>query len=77
MQWWFIFTFITFFIVEIHTQSDYTTRDIDFIADGYHIIEDILFALDFQKEGRHFYREDIEIVIEIPDSHFAGNEDKK
>lgn len=62
--------------VEIYTQSEYTTRDIDFVSDGYHIIEDILFLLKFKKEGRHFYREDIEIAIEVPDSKLAGSKDK-
>ncbi len=40
--------------VEIYTQNDDSTRDIDFVSDGYHIIEDILFSLGFKKEDRHF-----------------------
>jgi len=32
--------------------------------------------LGFQREGRHFYHEDIEIAIEIPDNVLAGNYDK-
>ena len=62
--------------VEIYTQSEYATRDIDFVSDGYHIIEDILFSLGFQKEGRHFFHSEIEIAIEIPDSDLAGSYDK-
>lgn len=62
--------------VEIYTQSEYTTRDIDFVSEGYHIIEDVLFSLKFKKEGRHFYREDIEIAIEVPDNELAGSKEK-
>src|SRR5699024_174243 len=33
--------------VNIYTQNDYTTRDIDFIINGYSITEKLLFNLDF------------------------------
>ncbi|MFT8312109.1 MAG: nucleotidyltransferase [Sporolactobacillus sp.] len=62
--------------VEIYTQSDYTTRDIDFVTPGYEIIEETLKRLDFIKENRHFYRDDIEISIEIPDSYLAGDRNR-
>ncbi|HLQ96316.1 MAG TPA: hypothetical protein VK108_08015 [Pseudogracilibacillus sp.] len=62
--------------VEIYTMGDYTTRDIDFVSDGYKEIEDLLYSLEFSKQGRHFYRDDIEIVIEIPDSYLAGSLEK-
>lgn len=58
--------------VEIYTQEAYSTRDIDFVSDGHAIIEKLLLALDFMKENRHFYREDNEIAIEIPDNHLDG-----
>jgi hypothetical protein len=59
--------------VEIYTQQEYSTRDIDFVSDGYQKIENILLSLGFQKEGRHFFHEEIEIAIEIPDNHLAGD----
>ena len=62
--------------VEIYTQQEYATRDIGFVSDGYQKITDILFSLDFKKEGRHFYRDDIEIAIEIPDNYLAGDYSK-
>lgn len=62
--------------VEIYTQSDYTTRDIDFVTPGHETIEEILKNLEFIKENRHFYREDIEIAIEIPSSHLAGDKNR-
>ncbi|GGB34332.1 hypothetical protein F3157_05175 [Virgibacillus dakarensis] len=59
--------------VEIYTQNEYTTRDIDFVSDGYQQISNILFTLGFQKEGRYFYHEGLEIAIEIPASDLAGD----
>lgn len=62
--------------VEIYTQNEYATRDIDFVSDGYHKIEDILFMLGFKKEGRHFYHKEIEIAIEVPSNYLAGSYEK-
>lgn len=61
------------FSVEIYTQSDYSTRDIDFVSDGFTIIEDVLLSLDFLKEGRYFYRADKEVAVEIPDNYLEGD----
>src|SRR5699024_1622195 len=52
--------------VEIYTQRDYSTRDIDFVSDGFTII----------KEGRHFYRVENEVAVEIPDNHLEGDINK-
>src|SRR5690625_2823541 len=62
--------------VEIYTQDDYSTRNIDFVSDGFSIIEELLLSLDFLKDGRHFYRKDIEIAIEIPDNFLEGDMNK-
>lgn len=59
-----------------YTQNDYTTRDIDFVSDGYNIIEELLLTLDFEKENRFFYRDDIEVAIEILDNHLEGDMNK-
>jgi hypothetical protein len=62
--------------VEIYSQSEYATRDIDFVSDGYHKIEDILYDLNFEKMGRIFFRSDIKIAVEVPDNHLAGSYEK-
>lgn len=62
--------------VEIYTQSEYTTRDIDFVSDGFDIIEKLLYSLKFERINRHFYRKDIEIAIEIAGSDLEGDMNK-
>lgn len=62
--------------VEIYTQSSYTTRDIDFVSEGIEIIRKVLLSLDFVEEGRHYFRKDKEVAIEIPDNYLEGSLDK-
>lgn len=62
--------------VEIYTQNDYATRDIDFILEDFDIMKDILFQLGFKRDTRHFYHSEIEIAIEIPGSKLAGDYEK-
>lgn len=58
--------------VEIYTQSDYSTRDIDFVSSGFEKISQILFSLGFERKTRHFYHTEIEVAVEIPSSDLAG-----
>jgi len=62
--------------VEIYTQREYTTRDIDFVSDGRAMIEEVLFSLEFVKEGRHYYNLELEVAIEIPDNYLEGDINK-
>jgi len=62
--------------VEIYAQQEYSTRDIDFVSTGYEKLRDILFSLGFKKESRYFYRDDIEVAIEIPSSDLDGDYDR-
>jgi hypothetical protein len=59
--------------VEIYTQNDYSTRDIDFVSEDFDKIRDTLFQLGFKRDTRHFYHEELEIAIEIPSSNLAGD----
>jgi hypothetical protein len=62
--------------VDIYTQHDYATRDIDFVSDGYSVISELLLNLGFHKDGRHFYHKEIEVAVEIPDNYLAGDINK-
>ncbi|WP_080845548.1 nucleotidyltransferase [Cytobacillus gottheilii] len=62
--------------VDIYTQNDYATRDIDFVADGFQVITEILLDVGFEKDGRHFYHREIEVAVEFPDNFLAGDPDK-
>lgn len=63
--------------VEIYTRGNYTTYDIDLITDGYDQFDLLLTKeLDFNKEGRSWYHEELELSIEIPDNFLEGSKDK-
>lgn len=65
--------------VELYTQNDYTTRDVDFVTDGQHIIEEILPKIGFKKAeeaGSGFVHEELEVFVEIPDSYLEGDESR-
>ncbi|HET7577912.1 MAG TPA: DUF6036 family nucleotidyltransferase [Bacillales bacterium] len=64
------------FAVEIYTRNHYTTYDIDFVMSGYEQAGEILQKLGFIKEGRTWYHEKLDTVIEIPDNFLAGDEQK-
>ena len=62
--------------VEIYTQKDYSTRDIDFVTHRANVVSELLVKLGFQREGRHLYHENLEVAIEFPDDSLAGSYDK-
>lgn len=62
--------------VEIYTQGDYTTRDIDIVTSSSIGLRELLLQIDFKKEGRIFYHEDIEVAIDVVDNFLAGSYDR-
>lgn len=63
--------------VEIYTRGNYTTYDIDLIADGRNKIDCILTnEYGFNKEGRSWYHNELELAIEIPDNFLEGSKEK-
>lgn len=52
-------------LVEFYTSGLYTTGDVDLIG-NWNAIEDVMRQAGFGKEGRHLYREDLGLVVEIP-----------
>ncbi len=59
--------------VEFYTAGGYTTGDIDIIAPT-EPVDKILGNWQFKKEGRHWYSEDLEIVIEAPAAFLEDEE---
>lgn len=62
--------------VEIYTQGDYTTRDIDFVTSSSIALRELLPKIGFKREGRIFYHEGIEIVIDVVDNALEGSYEK-
>lgn len=61
------------FSVEIYTNRDYATHDIDIVTSDIATVSNSLQRLGFEKEGRHFYHERLKIAIEFPDDTLAGS----
>lgn len=62
--------------VEIYTQQQYTTYDIDFIINGSQKAGDLLFELGFEKIGKDWIHHEVGLSIEIPDHILAGDYQK-
>ncbi|HLQ94975.1 MAG TPA: hypothetical protein VK108_01200 [Pseudogracilibacillus sp.] len=62
--------------VEIYTQSEYSTRNINFVAKEIEEVEKTLMELEFLKTEEQFYRKDIEMTVQIPDTKLTGSEKK-
>ena len=55
--------------VEYYTFGGYATQDMDLAVENHEKLDYVLRKLKFKKEGRYWYREDLEVLIESP----AGN----
>ncbi len=59
--------------VAIYTRNEYSTFDVDMVYPNYQLADKILNEMKFIKEGRHWYSEELEIAVEIPDHVLAGD----
>ncbi|MCL5291883.1 MAG: helix-turn-helix domain-containing protein [Actinobacteria bacterium] len=59
--------------VEFYTSGGYATRDIDLVSHRSDLIDRTLRRWGFQKEGRHWYSEDFDTLIEVPAAFLAGD----
>ena len=59
--------------VAFYTLGGYATEDIDLVMPSVPIVNDVLTELGFSKIGRHWLREDIDIVLEAPSSTLHGD----
>lgn len=54
--------------MEIYTESEYTTHDIDFVTSAFEVIKHKLLALGFECDGRIFQHTRLNVAIDIVDS---------
>ncbi|GAI09207.1 unnamed protein product, partial [marine sediment metagenome] len=59
--------------VEFYTLGSYSTEDIDIVVTNFGIVENLLQYLNFEKINRIWYREDIDISIDLTGSQLAGD----
>ena len=59
--------------VEFYTLGSYSTEDIDVVVSNFGIVEDLLRDLGFEKINRIWYREDLDISVDLTGSQLAGN----
>lgn len=62
--------------VEFYTGGGYATKDIDVVVPAAPGFARILSELGFSREGRHWFRDDLEIVLEAPGEELAGDLDR-
>lgn len=64
--------------LEFYTLGGYATRDIDLVTNGRAQASAILEEMGFLKRPgeRHWYHEELDLALEIPDDTLAGNVDK-
>lgn len=64
--------------LEFYTLGGYATRDIDLVTNGRTQVGSILQKMGFLKRPgeRHWYHEELDLALEIPDDTLAGNIDK-
>ena len=63
--------------VEIYTRGQYTTLDIDMVMHNRELAGEALARLGFIQEGRHWYHEELEVAIEIPNDVLEGADREK
>ncbi len=64
------------FSVEIYTDEDYSTRDIDFVVNDWSKTVSLLEKLGFDKVNQNLLHKELEIVIDYNGHKLAGSMDK-
>lgn len=64
--------------LEFYTLGGYATKDIDLVISGREEAKTILAAMGFLRRPgeRHWYHEELDLAVEIPDEHLAGSLEK-
>ncbi|MEM2934726.1 MAG: DUF6036 family nucleotidyltransferase, partial [Methanocellales archaeon] len=62
--------------VEFYTLGGYSTLDLDLVYKKRESLDKLLQKLEFKKYGRHWYKEELDLAIEIPSSELTGSKDR-
>lgn len=64
--------------LEFYTLGGYATKDVDLVLNGRTHAGNVLKEMGFQKRPgeRHWYHEDLDLAVEIPDDYLAGSTEK-
>ncbi len=62
--------------LEFYTLGDYTTADVDLVSAKRSEIGNVLESWGFNRMGRHWYHDGVDVAIEVPDDNLAGSEEK-
>jgi predicted nucleotidyltransferase len=62
--------------LEFYTLGDYATADIDLVCYDRATVGQVLEQAGFRREGRHWYRPDLDLAIEVPDDVLAGSRER-
>ncbi|NVM27546.1 MAG: hypothetical protein HWN65_01780 [Candidatus Helarchaeota archaeon] len=65
------------FAVQFYTAGEYLTIDADLACDNRDALNDLLITLNFEKIGRHYFSEDLNLAIEIPTSSISKNQEER
>ncbi|MHB8984129.1 MAG: DUF6036 family nucleotidyltransferase [Carboxydocellales bacterium] len=64
--------------VFVYTFGGHITYDIDIVVENRQVVKDVLVTLGFKQETdiRHWFHEDLDLAIELPDEVLAGDQNK-
>jgi len=62
--------------LELYTLGGYSTADVDLVCSDRKLAGEILEKLGFKKFGRFWINEDLEMIVEFPDTKLAGSTER-
>jgi predicted nucleotidyltransferase len=62
--------------LEFYTFGGYATADVDIVVPSKERVAEVLAEIGFSLEGRHWYSEEMDVAVEIPDNTLTGSLEK-
>ena len=59
--------------LEVYTEGDYASEDVDLVADSRERVERVLDSWGFLPEGKFWIHRDLRLWVEIVDGHYTGS----